>query len=182
MARLKIRRLQLGRPRSRMPIRYVGVPVCFQETDTVTPSWNATALGWWLRTLLAGLIAVVAGCRSDDTPHLAVVGGTVLDPMSGSILADATVLIGGERIAEVGPRESVVIPATATVYDARGKWVVPGLMDLHAHPGAYEGEDQAQVLQNLLGFGVTTIRSTHQSDGPRMREELASGRMLGPRL
>jgi imidazolonepropionase-like amidohydrolase len=65
---------------------------------------------------------------------LALTGGTVLT-MAGPALKGGTVLIEGGRIVAVG--EHVAVPATATVIDAAGRYVTPGIIDAHTHLGVY---------------------------------------------
>ncbi len=54
---------------------------------------------------------------------------------NGEEWSDATVLLADGKIAAVGP--SVTIPADAIVIDARGKWITPGIIDVHSHLGVY---------------------------------------------
>jgi imidazolonepropionase-like amidohydrolase len=63
----------------------------------------------------------------------AIVGGMVIDGNGGSPLSDATVLVVGNRITQVGPRASVTVPKNATVVDASGKFVTPGFTDTNVH-------------------------------------------------
>ncbi len=65
---------------------------------------------------------------------LAITGGTVLT-MAGPALKGGTVLIDGGRIVAVGER--LAVPAEATVVDATGRFVTPGLIDAHTHLGVY---------------------------------------------
>jgi imidazolonepropionase-like amidohydrolase len=86
------------------------------------------------RTCLLPLVAAL--CAS--TPALAgevtaLVGATVVDATGGPSIVDATVLIDGERITAVGPRDSVDVPDGATVIDVAGRWITPGLVDPHMH-------------------------------------------------
>ncbi len=67
-----------------------------------------------------------------QAPVTALVGATVVDP-GGATTRDAVVLLQGERILRVGTRARVRIPAGATVVNADGKWVIPGLIDAHVH-------------------------------------------------
>jgi imidazolonepropionase-like amidohydrolase len=67
--------------------------------------------------------------------ELAVVGGKVV-PVEGAPLDGGTVLIRDGRIVEVGLE--VAVPAGAEVVDARGRWVLPGLVDAHTHMGTLE--------------------------------------------
>ena len=65
---------------------------------------------------------------------LALTGGTVLT-MAGPALRGGTVLIEGNRVVAVG--EHVAVPAAATVIDAAGRYVTPGIIDAHTHLGVY---------------------------------------------
>ncbi|MDB5696592.1 MAG: TolB protein [Sphingomonas bacterium] len=78
----------------------------------------------------------------------------------GGIIDDATILIRGDRIVAVGPRATVSVPAGATVVDLAGKFIIPGLVDAHAH--GPQGEDELIPQQNWdamanLAFGTTTV-------------------------
>jgi hypothetical protein len=87
------------------------------------------------RTVLVAFLLLAtpaAFTRAQPARQTAIVGATVIDP-SGAITPDATVLVQGNRIQEVGPRAKVKVPAGATVLDATGKFVVPGLIDAHVH-------------------------------------------------
>ena len=87
------------------------------------------------RTVLVALLVLAtpaAFTKAQPARQTAIVGATVIDP-SGAITPDATVLIQGNRIQEVGPRARVKVPEGTTVMDATGKFVVPGLIDAHVH-------------------------------------------------
>ena len=78
----------------------------------------------------------------------------------GGIVDDATVLIRGDRIVAIGPRASVTVPAGATTIDVAGKFIIPGLIDAHAH--GPQGDDELIPQQNWdamanLAFGTTTV-------------------------
>jgi len=63
----------------------------------------------------------------------AFVGGTVVNPEGAPVVEDATVVVEDGRVAAVGPQAEVNVPANATVVDARGKYLIPGLTDGHVH-------------------------------------------------
>src|SRR5215472_6753112 len=95
-----------------------------------------------LRTaLLAVALVALAACSNPsavrkETPELAIVGVTVVNPErdgADATLADATVVIRGDRIAAVGPRASTQVPAGATRIDGKDRWLIPGLIDGHVH-------------------------------------------------
>lgn len=104
--------------------------------------------------------------------HVAVV------PMDRErVLDDSTVLIVDGRIRELGSASAVAIPQGATVIDGRGKYLMPGLADMHAH--TWEEEDFPLLLAN----GVTTIRNMF--GGPthlRWKARIAAGELASPSL
>lgn len=85
-------------------------------------------------SLIVALALAPLGTAAQTPPesHTAIVGATVIDP-GGAVTPDATILVQGSRILKVGPRAKVKVPAEATVLDATGKFVVPGLIDAHVH-------------------------------------------------
>lgn len=101
---------------------------------------------------------------------------------SERILEHQTVLVEGERIVEIGPVNAIEVPAGATVVEGNGRYLIPGLGEMHAHvpPG---GDAAEQVLFLYLAKGVTTARGMLGQPGHlELRDRLASGEVLGPRL
>ena len=92
-----------------------------------TPARLALVALWVLSAALVPPSAVRAAELT------ALVGGTVVDGTGADSLADAVVVIDGARIAAVGPRRTTAVPDGARVIDARGKWIIPGLIDAHIH-------------------------------------------------
>lgn len=83
---------------------------------------------------VALMILVSAGCsRQPQSDVTAVIGATVIDGTGQPPVADAVILIDGNRIVDVGISETMDIPAAADVLDAGGLWVIPGMIDVHAH-------------------------------------------------
>jgi imidazolonepropionase-like amidohydrolase len=68
-------------------------------------------------------------------PVTALVGGTVVGIEGGPALKDATVLIVGERISQIGPAASTPVPPGAKVISMTGRWLIPGLTNAHVHLG-----------------------------------------------
>ena len=80
------------------------------------------------------LLAALA-CQAAEK-SIAIVGATVIHPereLPAAVARDQTVLISGNRIQRLGPRRTTPVPAGATRIEAKGKWVVPGLVDGHVH-------------------------------------------------
>jgi len=109
---------------------------------------------------------------------LAVVGARLIDGNGGAPIEDSVIVIDNGRIVAAGARAKVTVPKGATTIDARGKTVIPGLWDMHAH---YANIDWSPVY---LAAGVTTARDMGGEDESLLaiREGVASGRTIGPRL
>ncbi len=108
---------------------------------------------------------------------------SVLPMDRDTVLANQTVVIEGGRITAIGP--SVRTPAGATVVDGRGKFLMPGLAEMHAHVPA--GNAPRDVTERALSLyvlgGVTTARGMLGDPAHlALRDELARGAVLGPRL
>ncbi|MCP3139852.1 amidohydrolase family protein [Pyxidicoccus xibeiensis] len=112
---------------------------------------------------------------------------TVLPMTTGTdALEDQTVLVAGERIVAMGPSASTPVPEGTTRVDGRGRWLMPGLADMHLHlqPGTgMASEPAGQQLRLLLANGVTTARALGAAPtGLELRARVAKGEVLGPRL
>ncbi len=92
--------------------------------------------------------------------RIALVGGRLVTMDEAGTIEDGTILIEGNRIIAVGPRDAIAVPADARVVDVRGQVVLPGLVDVHEHgPLATDGitPQRSWVNYARLAFGVTTI-------------------------
>jgi imidazolonepropionase-like amidohydrolase len=128
--------------------------------------------------LALALLPVHAGADTIVFRNVAVL------PMDREVvLEDRTVLIDDGRIVALGGASEVAVPDGATVVDAAGKYLLPGLGEMHAHVPPYDSPDLEPVLDLFLANGVTTLRGVLGEPGQlRLREELAGGRRAGPRL
>jgi hypothetical protein len=106
----------------------------------------------------------------------------VIDVVSGAIHPDNTVLVTGNRITYAGPAASATIPAGATVIDGRGKFLIPGLWDMHVHAFVHTFSDFAGPL--MIANGVTGARDMgyYVDTTLRWKSDIAGGREIGPRL
>jgi len=121
------------------------------------------------------------------TGTVAVVGGKIVTMKGDEIIADGTVLIEGNRIRAVGPRSEVTVPAGAAVIDAKGKTVIPGLIDVHWH-GSFGSDgiipQSSWVNYATLAFGVTTLHDpSNDTDTVFAASEMArAGLITAPRI
>lgn len=115
----------------------------------------------------------------------AFVDVTVLPMDRERVLTGQTVVVRDGRIAALGPSTSVRVPADAQRIDAKGKFLMPGLAEMHAH---VLGPQQPQELNRDLMFlyvanGVTTIRAMLGAPNQLvLREQLKKGEVLGPTM
>ena len=74
-------------------------------------------------------ISLGLGASAQQPAVVAITGGTIIDGNGGAPVGDGVVVVSGHRITAAGPRSSVpVVPAGATTIDARGKFIVPGVL------------------------------------------------------
>ncbi len=128
--------------------------------------------------------SMFAGDEEAPTPDgvTAFVGVTVVPMDRERTVPDRTVLVEGERIARIGPTDSVEVPEDATVVE--GGWLMPGLGEMHAHIPPQGGRAWMEdVLFLYLANGITTVRGMlGQPEHLDLREDVAAGRLTGPRI
>ncbi|MAN58670.1 MAG: amidohydrolase [Flavobacteriaceae bacterium] len=103
------------------------------------------------------------------------------------VIENGTIVIDQNKIMAVGNVSDVSIPKDAKVYDVNGKTIMPGLVDAHAHTGAFRyGLTTQQVwpLMANLAFGVTTAHdpSANTETVFSLSEMIKAGNLVGPRL
>jgi imidazolonepropionase-like amidohydrolase len=116
-----------------------------------------------LSFLFLSLFLVVTS-HSQTQNTKAIIGGTVIDGAARAPIKDAVIIIEGARIKEVGARNKMKIPKGAYIIDAQGKFVIPGLADMHNHLGDgsfnFAQQDPKKNLAELLAWGITTVFDT----------------------
>jgi imidazolonepropionase-like amidohydrolase len=118
---------------------------------------------------------------------VAIVGGRLVDVASGTEVDNTIVLIAGGRIRAVGREGEIAIPSEAKVVDARSKWLIPGLTDMHVHIGQWRIYNPPLYFASpplYLATGVTTVRDTG-GDITILRlldQDIRAGKTVGPRL
>lgn len=110
----------------------------------------------------------------------------VIDATGAPVQPNMTVVIRGQRIAEIGKSSHTRIPAHARVVDARGKYLIPGLWDMHVHTvfGDWLPRDEKITLPLFVANGITGVRDMGGDlDVLKVwRSEIAAGTLLGPRM
>ena len=112
------------------------------------------------RGFVAFLALALSACvhaRLPKPPDLAIVGATVVDPRTAAAHPDQTVLVAGERILAVGPPDQVAVPPGTPRVDATGRFLIPGLWDMHVH-ALWDPTVRDTFLTTLVANGVTGVR------------------------
>jgi imidazolonepropionase-like amidohydrolase len=139
-----------------------------------------------LALLVSSAILLACSCSSAPPPSLAISHVTLIDGTGAAALPDMTVLVADERIAAIGPSKSLFVPRGTKTLDATGKFLMPGLVDMHAHlTGASEPTGSREfILPLLLANGITTVRDMGGDlDALLMlRHEIESGKLQAPQI
>ncbi len=113
-------------------------------------------------------------------------GATVISMKGDEVIEDADLVVRDNRIAALGRRGTLEVPADARVIDVAGKTIVPGFVDTHAHMWPAWGIHKEQAWPYLanLAYGVTTTRDpqTSTTDVLTYGDRVTAGAMLGPRI
>ena len=135
------------------------------------------------------LMAVSWQTPSAQTPPaaIAITHVTVIDVETGMRVADQTVVIRGNRIDAVGLSTRVAAPSGARVVDGRGKFLIPGLWDLHVHSLEHLGVDYSYGMEPYrlyVANGVTGVRDMGSSFIQLVvgKKRIESGRLVAPRI
>jgi hypothetical protein len=147
-------------------------------------------LVFFLTVSVLFFVAVTAELHGQDQRPVAFTQSVIIDGNGGAPIENGTLIVRGEKIEAIGPAESVQIPANAEVRNLGGKVVMPGLADMHVHlVGGWDGVSPdllgyQRYLKALLYAGVTTVLDAGnvQPFVVQMRDEIAAGRLVGPRI
>jgi imidazolonepropionase-like amidohydrolase len=135
-----------------------------------------------LAILLSPFCLPQAHARSLTTKPLVFNHVNVIAATGTPLQTNMTVVIAAGRISRVGKFGQTRVPAGAQVIDATGKFLIPGLWDMHAHLGS-DDFDRDGHLALFIVNGVTGIRIMDGDQAHhRWRREITSGALIGPRM
>jgi imidazolonepropionase-like amidohydrolase len=106
---------------------------------------------------------------------------TVVDVLTGSLISDRTIVIEGDKIIEIGPATSLRIEEGTSIVDARGKYLIPGLWDMHVHLELATKES----LPYFIAYGITGVRDMGTNSFALIRQwknEIEQGIQTGPHI
>ena len=125
---------------------------------------------------LAGISSLPVQESLVGANRLVIQGATLIDGAGGTPLRDAVVVIEGNRIAVVGPAGQISVPPGAEVIQAEGKFIIPGLSDMHVHW-------QGWMPELFLAHGATSAVDLESGQWTHeQRDLIRDGRMRGPRI
>jgi imidazolonepropionase-like amidohydrolase len=137
---------------------------------------------------VAALLLIDVAAQNTPAPQaiatIAIRNVTVIPATGGAAggapIAGATVVITGDRISAIGPAASTVIPKQAKIVDGAGKFLMPGLIEMHGH----SSKARASSLGLSVANGVTTIREMggDHDELLQWRREIGAGSRVGPRM
>jgi imidazolonepropionase-like amidohydrolase len=133
--------------------------------------------------LLLFLLPTTLLCQPTQNPtpgrSLVFTHVTIIDATGAPAQRDMTVIIAAERISEIGSAAKVKVPKDAQVVDATGKFLIPGLWDMHVHTLTKE-----LFFPLYLANGVTGVRDMFSpwAKFDEWRREISEGKIMGPRI
>ena len=135
--------------------------------------------------LVTGALLAFHGLAAQPGAPLAFTDVSVVPMDSQRVLADHTVTIANGRITAVGPTSVTPIPDDAVRVDGRGKYLMPGLAEMHGHvpPASARKDFVDDVLFLYVANGVTTVRGMQGAPGQlELRETVKRGDLIAPNL
>ena len=107
----------------------------------------------------------------------------VVPMTSETVLANQTVVVQNGRITALGPAASIKVPAGATRIEGRGKYIMPGLAEMHGHIPGQNVPFAERVSFLYVAGGVTTVRGMQGHPNQfELRKRVQAGELIGPRM
>lgn len=162
-------------------VALVGVDAEFDHFESLREGYES-ALAMFVDKAAADGMASLAEISNKLSPQvkgaLVITNANLIDGTGKSPVSDSVVVVENGRISAIGTKGSVKIPKGAKVFDAQGKYLLPGLWDMHAH---FEQVEWGPVY---LAAGVTTVRDVGNEFEfiTSVRDAIKENRGLGPRM
>jgi len=136
--------------------------------------------------LLSFFSLFLSACHKPHPATIAITHATVIDATGAPPQPNSTILIDNEKIYAVGPDSTLEIPTGAHIIDATGKFLIPGLADMHIHlMGAGEPTGSREfILPLLIANGITTVRDMggDVAQLKKLKKEIDSDDQAGPQI
>jgi len=132
------------------------------------------------------LLHAIASIAAGQEHIVAITHVNVIDATGVPVHADMTVIVRGKQIAQLGKSGAILIPKSAKLVDGKGKFLIPGLWDMHVHEmfGEWIPADEKITPALFVANGVTGVRDMGGDlETLKMwRARIANGELLGPRM
>lgn len=122
-------------------------------------------------------------------PALAIENVRIVDVAKGEVANPSTVLVAGGNIVGIGPSDSLQIPVTARRIDGEGRYLIPGLVDMHVHlfNNATHRSPNEWTFPLFIASGVTSVREMAATPADMVtlagwREAAAKGDLIAPHV
>jgi imidazolonepropionase-like amidohydrolase len=136
-----------------------------------------------LSVVMLFLLLVLQPLAGTTESQTAFVGVNVITGDSDQVRENQTVLVRGDRITEVGPAAQVTVPDGAVRIESSGKFLMPGMAEMHGHIPPPDSPDLERTLFLFVANGVTTVRGMLGFPNQiELRERVNRGDLLGPTL
>ena len=133
--------------------------------------------------LIAAAMVMVAQDASAQSGRYAFTNVNVLPMTRETVLSDRTVLVENGRITAVGPAATTKVPAGVVRIDGRGKYLMPGLAEMHGHIPGQDTAFAQRVSFLYVAGGVTTVRGMQGHPAQfELRRRINAGEIIGPRM
>ncbi len=151
---------------------------------------TSCAVGWLgagaLLATLAGGAGAAAAQRVNVQTGVVLNGVTIVDTRTGALTPDQAIALDGGKIVRIGAAGSIVGQGAAQTVDARGKYVVPGFLDMHAHV-VESVNQQPSFFPLLIANGITGVREesvtpANMELGKKVNADAAAGRVDAPEI
>jgi len=135
---------------------------------------------------LCVLLMYVGATWAEERSSFVLAHVTIIDVANGALQRDMSVVITGDRIAQIASSANARPPKGAQSFDAHGKYVIPGLWDMHVHMvfGDWIPKNEKVILPLFVANGVTGVRDMGGDlDALKAwRAEINAGTLIGPRM
>lgn len=131
------------------------------------------------KVLFLLVVLMLGSSASAQVPVLVLKHVNVVNVETGAIQRDTTVTITGQRISDIQPARKLGSSGVTQELDATGKFLIPGLWDMHAH-----FQDPQREMKMYIANGVLGVRNMGgvAKEVFALREKIARGEVLGPRI
>jgi len=145
---------------------------------------RCAALLLLLAAVRTSVVATSTPSGPNAPPVTAVVNVTLVPMDREGLLPGQTVIVRGGRIAEIGPARTMTLPPSAIVVDGTGRYLTPGLADMHVHLDSFvQARPNFGDAPLFLAYGITTVLNLRgEPEHLAWRQRIGNGELLAPNL